>query len=182
MDVYDTIATILKSNNNMINGRTALQKLAYFSKIKIASIEITSFIHHYYGPFSREVALALDEMTAFSYIEERTRPGYSFEGYSYTLTNDGIKFADSAKNKFQEESKTIFDIVKKCNDFCNLKVKPLSYAAKAYYILTNIEQGKKEITTEDVERVAKKFDWDISSSDAELGIELLLKLNLVTVS
>lgn len=180
MDVYDTIVAIIQANNGSIDGRTTIQKLAYFSKIKIPSLDVGTFRHYFYGPFSREVAMGLEDMTGFSFLEERVVPGYQYEGYSYSLMKDSKKMSDAVSNQYRKESKIISEIVHTCNDFCQLKAKTLSYAAKAYYILANTEKGRKRgITTDDLEKVGKEFDWNISKSDAEIGIELLKKLKFV---
>src|SRR5207249_5408194 len=138
-----TIVAIIQANNGTIDGRTAIQKLAYFSKIKIPSLDVGVFRHYFYGPFSREVALGLEDMTGFSFLEERVLPGYQYEGYSYSLTKDSKKIADGVTKHYQKESKKIAEIVNTCNEFCQLKAKTLSYAAKAYYILANTEKGRE---------------------------------------
>ncbi len=45
MDVYDTIYSILDANGNSIRGRTAIQKLAYRSHSKVATVDMRSMAH-----------------------------------------------------------------------------------------------------------------------------------------
>ena len=85
MNVYESIVLTLHSNSNTIKNRTAIQKLVYFIDQKISSIEIKPYTHYFYGPFSREVASALEEMSAFSYLNEIVYSGF-YEKYEYHLT------------------------------------------------------------------------------------------------
>ena len=132
---------------------------------------------HIYGPFSYQVASALDEMVAFSYLSEQVSSGYNYESYHYELTESGKNYATNTKTKFSDQFNIINSIVETCNKHCKLQSSHLSYSAKAHYILVN--GGKNQYRIEDVQETAKKFDWKISRDDAESGINLLKKLNLV---
>ena len=182
LDVYDVIAMTIHANNGEMSNRTTIQKLLYFHTIKLQNFEAVPYKHHFYGPFNREVASGLEEMTAFSYLDEKMLPGY-YESYHYTLTDSGKKYAEKTKAKFNDDFNLIFKTVKICKDYCDLKSTPLSYAAKAYYILTSTEEGRQgKYKAEDVREVGINFDWDISEEDILTGVELLEKLDLVTVS
>lgn len=178
MNVYDVAAMTIHSNGDMIEGRTAMQKLIYFNSVKIPSINMRPYTHHFYGPFSREVATALEEMSALSYLNEVSRSGF-YDVYAYLLTTKGKKYADHLRSKYPEEFAKIADIVAKCREFCQLKPKPLSYAAKAHYILANTEMAKDRYGPDDVQRVAEDFDWNISTDDVKTGMSLLQELGLV---
>lgn len=182
MDVYDVIALTIHANNSEISNRTTIQKLIYFHTQKLSNIDITPYRHHFYGPFNREVASAIEEMTAFSYLNEKTLPGY-YEAYSYTLTDAGKKYAEKTKEKFSDEYDIISKTVKICKEYCELKSTPLSYAAKTHYILTSTEEGRQgKYKAEDVKEIGKNFDWKISESDVLTGVKLLERLELVAVS
>ena len=182
MDVYDSIALTIEANDGKIRGRTAIQKLIYFHTVKIPNLDICSYRHYFYGPFSREVASALEDMSAFSYLNEIAFSGL-YDSYSYELTTRGKEYANKGKNSFTKEYEAISDTVKTCQEFCELKSEPLSCAAKAYYILTHTKDGMEgKYTNEDVTKVAKNFDWDISNENIDKGISLLQKLSLVQVS
>ena len=56
LDEYDVIGLTIGAHAGSITGRTAIQKLIYFAKVKIPSIDVT-YTHHYYGPFSRNIAI-----------------------------------------------------------------------------------------------------------------------------
>ena len=182
MDIYDAIGMTIYSNDGVIEGRTAIQKLVYFETLKIPSLSPCIFHHHFYGPFSREVASSLEDFSAFSYVNEIVHSGF-FDSYTYEMTTKGKKYALKKKEKFPKEDEIISNIVKTCKEFCDLKSTPLSYAAKSYYILTSTEEGRKgKYTKEDVRSVGKNFDWNISQDDVEIGVSLLQKLHLVELS
>ena len=175
-DAYDAIALTLHANNDQLSNRTTLQKLIYFSTLKIRQLKSVPYRNHFYGPFSHIVASASDEMVAFSYLNENISSRYNHESYHYTLTASGKKYAKRLKEAFPEECQTISDIVKTCGDHCNLQATSLSYSAKAHYIL--VHGGKSRYTIDDVRETAKQFDWDISAADAESGMSLLENLGL----
>ena len=171
IDVYDAIALTLRANGNELSNRTTLQKLIYFETLSIEHLKTITYRNHFYGPFSHQVASALDEMLAFSYLHEHVYSKYNFESYHYELTKLGEKYADRAQNKSSDQFKIISNIVKVCDKHCKLQAKSLSYSAKAHYILVN--GGKKEYMIEDVEKIAKRFEWEIAPDDAENGLKLL---------
>ncbi len=182
MNVYDVIALTIHSNEDVISNRTTMQKLVYFNSIMIKGVKVRPYAHHFYGPFSGEVAVALEEMSAFSYLNEIRHSGF-YESYTYELTTKGKEYAKIVSEQYPDEFKKITDIVTTCKDFCELKANPVSYAAKAHYVLVNTEECRTgQYTIDDVSRAAANFDWNISKDDVEKGISLLQKLNLVSVS
>ena len=183
MNTYEVIALTLHSNDNSVNGRTAIQKLIYFiSQNDVPGVNINSYTHYFYGPFSIDVASTLGEMSAFSYINEIVHSGFH-ENYEYSLTTKGREYAKNISEQYPNESKQISHIVKVCKEFCELRTSTLSFAAKAHYVLANTTSNHtNEYTADDVSRVATDFDWKISPDDAKNGISLLQELGLVGAS
>ena len=180
MDVFDVIALTIHANNNTIVGKTTIQKLIYFHTVVIKNIDISEYTHYFYGPFNREVSVALEDMSEFSYIEQNIVSRY-YETYKYTLTNNGIQYASTTKDQYPNEFKKISETTEICNKHCDLRSTRLSYAAKAYYVLTNSKnEFTEKYSVQDITTIAKDFDWNISDKDAEDGISLLQKLNLVS--
>ena len=182
VDIYDVIGMTIHTNGGVIEGRTAIQKLIYFETLKIPSLSPCIYHHHFYGPFSRDVASSLEDFTAFSYVNEIAHSGF-YNSYTYEMTEKGNRYALKKKEQFPKEYEIISNLVKTCTEFCDLKSAPLSYAAKSYYILINTEEGRKDkFTKEDIRKVGKNFDWNISQDDVEIGVSLLQKLHLVELS
>lgn len=180
MEAYEAVTLVMDANGGAINGRTAIQKLVYLCATRVGSIDISSYKHYFYGPFSRKVASALIDMSAFSYINETF--SLQFGGYKYDFTERGKKLAESVSGRYENEREQIGHIVDTCKDFDrDLRPSLLSFAAKSHYILANAEDKKGEYTKDDVRRVGREFDWDISREDVDAGVELLERLNLVKV-
>ena len=175
-DVYDAIALTIYANDGEISNRTTIQKLIYFHTTKLKTLSHIPYSNHFYGPFSYAVASALDEMTAFSYLNERVALRYNHESYHYTLTDQGQQYAKYAEIMFPTELKSIDETITICKNYCDLTATTLSYSAKAHYILNNTENSK--YTTKDVQKAAEKFGWEISGDDIKTGMELLEKLDL----
>ncbi len=179
LDVFDAIALTIHANDDQIVSKTSIQKLVYFHTLTIKDIDISGYTHYFYGPFNRQVSIALEDMSEFSYIDQNVVSGY-YETYNYKLTENGIKYAENAISKYPDEYGIMKDTIQICKQHCKLKPSPLSYAAKAHYILSNSkDQLKEKFTPEDVKNIAKDFDWKISEEDALTGLQLLQKLNLV---
>ena len=107
----------------------------------------------------------------------RERP---FESYQYGLTTSGVEIFEKTKNDHEMEYEVISDIVNTCEKNCHLKANPLSYAAKADYILREKEINQKEGTTiSDIKKLAEEFGWKISEDEVVEGINLLKELELV---
>ena len=182
LDVFDAIALTIHANNNEIISKTTVQKLIYFHTQMNKNSDISNYTHHFYGPFNREVSTALEDMSEFSYIDQNVISGY-YETYNYKLTDKGIKYAEATKEKYPDEFKIILNTLNICKEYCELKPNPLSYAAKAFYILTNSKEGLEgNYSSEDVKTIAKDFDWNVSTDNTLTGIELLKKLDLVSIS
>ena len=175
-DVYDAIVLTLFANSDQLSNRTTLQKLIYFETLKLKSLKTITYSNHFYGPFSYQVASALDETVAFSYLSEQVSSKYNHESYHYELTKSGKNYACYIKSKFNDQFDIISNIINICKEYCNLQAKLLSYSAKAHYIL--VHGGKEEYTTDDVKEAAKKFEWQISRNDVESGMTLLERLDL----
>lgn len=182
LDVFDAIALTLYANDNEITSKTTVQKLIYFHTVMIKNLDISKYTHHFYGPFNREVSTALEDMSEFSYINQNVISGY-YETYNYKLTENGIKYAETAQQKYPDEFNIITKTLQICKEYCELKPTPLSYAAKAHYILANSnDKLQDKYSADDVKTIAKDFDWNISEDDALTGLKLLQNLDLVSAS
>ena len=176
MNAHDTVVLNLDANDGHIDGRTALQKLAYFEHIQ-TKINIT-FTPHYYGPYSKHMAAALADLVAYEYVDEKRCEQNQYERYFYTLTDNGKKFAKIARETNPDAYRTIREIVRTCKDNCNLKAGTLSYAAKAHYLLDDANVSVSCVQMSKVKEMGKKLGWDMTNADVKSGMDLLVKLNL----
>ena len=178
MNAHDAVVLNLDANDGHIDGRTALQKLAYFEKIQ-TEIDIT-FVPHYYGPYSKHIAASLADLVVSEYVDERRCKENQYERYFYTLTDDGKRFAKIAQRENPDAYNTIKDIVSKCKDNCNLKASTLSYAAKAHYLLNDVNVSVSNVQMSKVKEMGKTLGWDMTDADVKTGMDLLVKLELAT--
>jgi uncharacterized protein YwgA len=79
------LAKIIDLAGGNVKTRKRLQKVIYLLKETGAPIE-SSFILHYYGPYSHDVARQVDEMVNLNLLTESLEPsGVSGTAYSYLL-------------------------------------------------------------------------------------------------
>lgn len=179
IDVFDAIALTLHANGGEIyHGRT-VQSLVYFHAVAIKDLDVSDHVHHYHGPFSCDVAVALEDMSEFSYVAQNLVSRY-YETYSYRLTESGMGYAEDARQKHPGESGTVDKTVQTCKTRCDLRLAPLSYAAKAHYTMANSGDTSDAYSADDAKAVARDLDWMVSSDDARDGLLLLRDLGLVS--
>lgn len=173
MDAYDALVMTVAENGGLLDSRTAIQKLCYFYTLKIASFA-PRYLPYLYGPFSKDVASALVDLSAFSFFSEYLG---SCGGYTCKITESGKKYAAKVSGELPGEREQIRGILNACKKHCGLKPAPLSYAAKCHYMLH--DGGGAEHTVKEVRDAGRELCWDISDDDVEGGINLLKELRLV---
>ena len=174
MDCHDALLMTVAANDGSLHSRTAIQKLAYFYTQKIDSFT-PKYVPYFYGPFSSEIASALVDLAAFSFLRETAYSGFH-RGYTYELTPNGERFVAKMSKKLPDERREIKNTLDTCRQQCGLRPAPLSYAAKCHYILLN--RGKTTYTVDDIKRAGESLCWNISDDDIGTGIDLLDKLDL----
>jgi uncharacterized protein len=177
MDAEDLVLLLLGASNSPIRGRTVIQKTGYFSHVSIAEVKPITFKPHYYGPYSPEIAAALSDLVAMGFVREEadtTPSGNSV--YTYALTNDGRVLEKRLESTHKATVERIRKIEATCRDDANSNPNILSWAAKAHYLL---RASGKPMSADDAVALGRDFNWELSSEDANRGLELLLKLGFV---
>lgn len=77
--------------SNEIIGRKKLQKMIYIAK-KITFPFQERFQFHFYGPYSEELTLRVEELCNMGFVEEIKEKKGGYYQYRYTLTNEGKEF------------------------------------------------------------------------------------------
>lgn len=172
LDRHDLLISMVHSNDNMIHGRTVVQKLAYFANLRLR-IDGIKYKDYFYGPFSREVAIALENLASSLFIRETVR-STPIEQYTYELTGDGVDLAATVMDESPEEHDMIKSIVNTCKEHCSLNARFLSCAAKVHFIL-EAEQGRTALPQE-IKDLAQGFGWRMTDDEIERGMSLLGKL------
>ena len=181
MHIQDLILLVIGSEENGIRGRTLLQKKLYFlSKLKGVD---HGFRPHYYGPYSSLVAENLDILVNARFLNEVTE----------TFETDQNIFGEIRRHTYYltPDGDTVMEEIRKEDEYANWKqaldtlnsyslasdFNTLSIAAKVYYIVNR--QGRT--TTEQIQEVAKEYDWDIDDSQIENVRSFLEDLSLISV-
>ena len=74
-----------------ITGRKKLQKIIYIAK-KIAFPFQERFQFHFYGPYSEELTLRVEELCNMGFLNEVKEKKAGYNQYRYTLTDTGEEF------------------------------------------------------------------------------------------
>lgn len=181
MIIFDAILATIKVAGGSITGRTTIQKLVYFENI--SKLVDTKYRPHYYGPYSAEVAGAIQELIDLNFLKEEIETAETagflvpddWKRYRYTLTSDGNKVVEQINQKNKAEFNRISNLVRTCKQTVNLDANMLSWAAKVHYILSS--QGKT-MTLDEIQNTAESFGWKLPQPQIE-AIELLKQLYFV---
>jgi len=95
-----------------IRGRKRLQKIVYFLQAAGCRLNCDYTLHHF-GPYSRDVADACDEMVASRLLEERVEPNVVGTQYSYRLSPEAKRLLaalspDFDLQAFEDLAKRLF--------------------------------------------------------------------------
>ncbi len=181
MDEFDGVLVMLKAAGGRIPGRTAIQKLGYFSTIPSAIG--AHYRPHYYGPYSADIAGAIQALVSYGFIEERMEtpvaPGSAtapdWKRYTYNLTDDGRKLVSRLEKEHTSEARKIGEIVSICKNTASLDSKTLSWAAKVHYIRTLEQRG---LSHDEIREIARTLNWDLTEDQIDRGVNLLKNLHL----
>ncbi len=105
------LATLLSwAGEQGFSGRKRLQKVVFFLQQAGCDLGCHYTLHHF-GPYSRDVADACDEMVAAGLIQETGGPQNGSMQYAYKLTPQTVKLVNSAPEpqvqKFEELGKKL---------------------------------------------------------------------------
>lgn len=185
MTTYDFVHLVLHASGGTIQGRTKLQKVVYFVGTLTGVVDDLGYRPHYYGPYSGEVAGAVNELRGLGFLEQRvssagaTDPrGFEVTRYDYELTAAGKQIAQEKVKKQQAMWQKVQTAVEKLNKARASDYVKLSIAAKAYYILRE-RNGKA--TPEELQKLTAVFGWKVSSQEILEAGKLLEALDLANV-
>ncbi|WP_096272797.1 YwgA family protein [Paucisalibacillus globulus] len=79
------------SEAKQVTGRKKLQKMVYILQSFGIPFE-ERFQFHFYGPYSEELTLRIEELCNLGFINEEKEVKSNYFQYHYSLTNDGTQF------------------------------------------------------------------------------------------
>lgn len=179
----DFLICLLDASAGSIQGRTLLQKRAFFV-CQDPNIDVAlDFIPHYYGPFSPTLDVALGELKSLGFVGERTTgfglvgpSGFEVRRHDYYLTDDGRQIAKLLKQSEAEAHERITAGLERIKEAGDPNYFELSIAAKAFFIL---KRKNRPLTHGEVLRAAGDFNWNISEHSLGRAVSFLEKLGLV---
>ena len=182
IDPRDLVLAIVAFNENKrVEGRTLLQKLAYFLNEKLAlGME---FEPYYYGPYSESIAKATNTLVALGFLNEKEEhfpasPTNIFEPrrFTYELTSAGETILAELRRGdptlFDSINKVMEDIIttEKCDYEC------LSRAAKMFHILKS--QGRA-MKPSQLSNAARDLGWGLTQDEINIVADFLKELGLI---
>ena len=184
LSAEDAVLAIIASQGGSVKGKTVIQKLAYF--LSVVGGGSLGFAPHFYGPFSKDIEGAVDWLVIDKDIEESSQvigvnsDGFPIRHFEFALTEQGEKHAEQLLKENGHLSERANWVVYQLGDFGKKRAaKPLSLAAKIHYVLTS--KGRP-LTNGEIATASKELGWDVTDFEIGRAIELLSKLDLVTVS
>jgi uncharacterized protein YwgA len=183
MNTYDFVHLALHALGGEIKGKTKLQKTIYFLGVMTGRVKELGFHAHFYGPYSEEVACAIDRLKALGFIDQTLASGgavddrgFEVARFDFRLNDSGRRVAESKLSAYDEEWKKLVgacSVLKRVGDQDYMK---LSIAAKTYFMLG---ERKGEATMKELADLSKKFGWSVSAEQALEAARLLETLKLV---
>lgn len=138
-----------------IIGRKKLQKMIYIAK-KVAFPFQERFQFHFYGPYSEELTLRVEELCNMGFLDEVKEKKGGYYQYRYTLTESGREFLslnevdmpclEDCLTDMNEQSARFLELVSTILYFDNLQKeevieKVFTLKKKQNYTIEEIEQA-----------------------------------------
>lgn len=172
------ILTIVDHNKRFV-GKTLLQKAVYFIN-EISALDI-HFKPHYYGPYSSEVAVALENLVSIGFlneIEERFSSDWNVWGevrrFTFELTAEGKEILKGIKRtpEYSRIKRVLgkLDRLAESHDYDKL-----SKAAKIYHIV----KSNGNVTVPKIKKEASKLGWSLNSTEIDKMSSFLERLGLM---
>lgn len=177
----DVVLALLKNHGGQIKGRTVLQKLAYFCSVMLK--QDLGYSPHYFGPFSRQVESAADQLALSGLVSQNStvigsnNAGMPIRHYSYELSDEGNRAADQVienQGNVQEVARIVCARVGEYGD--DRSAQPLSLAAKVHFVL---HSRQRPMTADEIRTASQGLGWDVSEWQIKNAITLLERLGLV---
>jgi uncharacterized protein YwgA len=180
MNAIRFVLALLDASGGGLQGRTLLQKKAYFASLLSGLDPGLDFNAHYYGPYSAVLDSTVGQLKNLGFIgEDSTGYGVSSEGfelrrYDYTLSSDGKKLVATFRSS--EEYRKVASAVAKIKEAGDPGYLELSIAAKTYFIL---DKRNKSMSNSEIKREAEKsFNWSIQPQSLERAVRFLQQVDL----
>jgi uncharacterized protein YwgA len=180
----DAVLLALDAAGGTVEGRTAMQKILYFVSVALESD--LGHRAHYYGPYSRLVEDALLQTAMADEVDETLErlpsltSGPDIRKYTYELTESGRETVRDLQQEFSSDATTVKTTVEAVHEAVpDLDQQTLSMAAKIHFIVCNQQEPTP---LAQIPTLARQLGWRISDPQVQGSVELLQRLDLLTVN
>lgn len=172
MKLSEVILVALDGAGGQLAGRTRLQKVMYFlcERLRVDA----EYFPHFYGPYSEQVAGAVDSLIARGLVEEEAEPtptGGPFEGriYTYSLKEKGRELLAIAEER---EGKGVKRVREHLAELLSEgpSTQALAVASKLHILLP--ESGS--VSGKELRDKAAELGWDLRTANVPEGIGFLV--------
>jgi len=180
MKPTDFVLCLVDAAGGRIQGRTLLQKRAFFVTELTGNDFGLRFNAHYYGPYSATVEGTTTQLENLGFLQESStgfgtvRDGFEVRRYNYSLTEDGEQLVEPLRNT--PEYIAIKDATDRILAAGDPNYVELSIAAKAYFLLKKKEGGS--MTVAELIKEGEKYNWSISPESVQKAVHFLASIGL----
>lgn len=137
---------------NSIVGRKKLQKMIYILKKLNLSFD-EKFAFHFYGPYSEELTLRIEELCNLGFISEEKQDKGHYLQYQYTVTDAGLSFLEQAPDDLP---------------LCKDKIELLKAQSSRFLELVSTMLFFDDLAPEEVEKKVHEVKASVNYSDADI--------------
>jgi len=186
MEAFDFVQLTLLAMGGEIKGKTKLQKTVYFLGLMTDCLEDLGYRAHFYGPYSDDVAEAINRLKTIGAVDQNVRGGGAVDKsgfevcrYDFSLNDEGRELAEETARQNREFHGELSKAAKAFNEVGDLDYMKLSVAAKAYFMLG---EKKGRATLAELAKVARRFGWEVTPEQVQDAAKYLGQLGLVEFS
>jgi len=182
MKAYDFIHLSLLALGGNVEGRTKLQKTIYFLGILTGNLEELGYRAHFYGPYSDEVAAAVNRLKSLGFVQQMSQSwgkhgdnGFEMNRQDYYLTDEGREVAERKAENSPSAWKKIQKAVNHLKSAGEIGYMRMSVAAKTYFMLST----KHRANAAELADAANKLGWTPTTAEIRESVDFLKQLGLV---
>jgi uncharacterized protein YwgA len=186
MNAYDFVHLALHALGGGVRGKTKLQKTIYFLGLLTNTVRDLGYRAHFYGPYSADVAGAVDRLRALGFAEQSVSglgavdpQGFEVARYDLTLNDAGKRIAEYKAHNNADLWMRLKGAVTVLNRVGDQDYVKLSVAAKIRFMLGEDERPAR---TGDLTRLAAHFGWAVTPEQVQEAARFLQSIGLIELA
>lgn len=118
LDNHAKLVKVIASSEGIV-GRKKLQKIIYIMK-KLGYPFEEKYTFHFYGPYSEELSLRMEELTNLGFVSEVKESKSNYYQYRYQVTEEGENFLEHSPVDLSNLEAIVNDMNEKSSRFLEL--------------------------------------------------------------